>query len=401
MKRFGLLIRLLIAIAIGIAVGIISANTGNFILVRLGLTFSSIFGNFLKYMIPIIIIGFVAPGIADLGRNAGRLLVYAALLAYVSAVVAGFAAFFIGSAVLPGFVGGEIEAMREGVEPYFTIGIPAIMDVMSALVTAFILGLGMAYLSERKLYGVVKDFQDIVSGVVHHVIIPLLPIHIAGIFSNMAATGNIARTLMAFGKMFALIIGLQLSYIVAQYLIAFLVTGKNPVRAIGNMLPAYFTALGTQSSAATIPVTLESAKNNGVSEEVADFVIPLGATIHLAGDTITLVIAAMTVMMISGATPTLGQMAPYIFMLGITMVAAPGIPGGGVYAALGLLENMLGFTTAQQSLMIALHFAQDSFGTATNVTGDGALALVIDKISDRIGREKLKDENPHAEDATQ
>lgn len=381
-KKIGLLPKLIIGILTGILIGLISSAFDKYLVVRLMSTFSSIFGSFLKFVIPLIIIAFVSPGIADLGKDASKMLAVTAGIAYISAVTAGFVAYFIGSAILPGIIqpGQVSPAGSADVSSFFSLDMGAVMGVMTALVLAFVLGIGMAALKSRKLFDVVLDFKHIMEKVVHHVLIPLIPIHIAGIFAKISATGEIFATMKAFSSVFIMILTLQVGYILVQYLIAWMVSGKQPVKAIKNMLPAYFTALGTQSSAATIAVTLDAAKKNDISEDIVDLVIPLGATIHLAGDTITLVLASMGVMLLAGITPSLGMMVPFIFMLGITMVAAPGIPGGGVMAALGLLDSMLGFTMAQQSLMIALHFAQDSFGTATNVTGDGAIAMIIDSI---------------------
>ncbi len=381
-KKMGLLPKLVIGIIAGIVIGLGSAAVDQLILVRLMSTFSSIFGNFLKFMIPCIIIGFVAPGIADLGKDAGKTLAITAGIAYCSAVAAGLVAFLVGSMVLPGVIsmGQVADGAGANVSPFFTIEMGAIMGVMTALVLAFVLGIGMSALQSQKLFGVMKDVQSVMEKTVHYVLIPLIPVHIAGIFAKLSATGEIFRTIAAFASVFALIIILQLLYVVVQYTIAWAISGKAPVKAIRNMLPAYFTALGTQSSAATIAVTLDCVRSNDVSDDIVDFVVPLGATIHLAGDTITLVLASMGVMLLFGQTPTLALMVPYILMLGITMVAAPGIPGGGVMAALGLMESMLGFAQPQQALMIALHFAQDSFGTATNVTGDGAIAIIVDSL---------------------
>lgn len=331
---------------------------------------------------PLIILAFVTPGIAELRNGATRLLVTTTALAYASTVIAGGVSFLIASVILPGLgIGANTVGGGAAQPPFFSIGIPPLMDVMTALVTAFMLGLGMAFLREERLYGVLKDFQSIVVSVIKVIIIPLLPWHIAGIFANLTSAGQIFQILTTFGKLYALILSLQVAYIIVQYLLAFVYTGKNPIEAIRNMLPAYFTALGTQSSAATIPVTLQNTRKNGVSEEVTDFVIPLDATIHLAGDTIMLTVASMAVLLMGGCIPSVGLMLPFVLLLGVTMVAAPGIPGGGVIAALGLLEGMLGFGAAETSLMIALHFAQDSFGTATNVTGDGAMAIIIDKLA--------------------
>ena len=385
-KKIGLLPKLILGIILGIIIGLISKATEVYFVVRLLSTFSGIFGNFLGFIIPFVIIGFVAPGIADLGRGAGKLLGITAAIAYISAIVAGTIAYLIGSAILPNIIAGGELVSETGIDvsPYFNIEMPPMMGVMTALVTAFVLGLGMANIKGKSLFETLKDFQNIIEGVVRYVLIPLIPLHIAGIFAKLSTTGEIFKTMKTFSSVFVMIVVLQLAYIVVQYLIAFFYTGKNPVKSIGNMLPAYFTALGTQSSAATIPVTIQSARKNEIDEDIIDFVIPLGATIHLAGDTITLVLASMGVMLMSGTDPTFGVMFPFILMLGVTMVAAPGIPGGGVMAALGLLESMLLFTSPQQALMIAIHFAQDSLGTATNVTGDGAIAIIVDKIARKI-----------------
>ncbi|WP_425447679.1 dicarboxylate/amino acid:cation symporter [Dethiothermospora halolimnae] len=382
-KKIGLLPKLIIGIILGIVIGLISKSIEFYVIVKLFATFTGIFGNFLNFIIPFIILGFVAPGIADLGRGAGKLLGLTAAIAYISAVVAGVCAFIVGKTILPGIikVGDLAEKAGPNLDPYFSIEMPPMMGVMTALVTAFVLGLGMANIKGKTLFEALSDFQNVVELVVRYVLIPLIPIHIAGTFAKLSASGEIFETIKTFSTVYLLIILLQIGYIVVQYTIASIISGKNPFKCIKNMLPAYFTALGTQSSAATIPVTLQSATKNGVSEDIVDFVIPLGATIHLAGDTITLVLSSMGVMLMAGQTPTIAMLLPFIFMLGVTMVAAPGIPGGGVYAALGLLKDMLGFTQPQRNLMIALHFAQDSFGTATNVTGDGAIAIMVDKLS--------------------
>lgn len=390
-KKLGLLPKLILGILAGIAIGLASMAVGNYTFVRILNTFSSIFGNFLKFVIPFIIIGFVAPGIADLGKKASKLLIVTAGIAYISTVAAGFASFLVGKSILPNFlkIGDKASGNGADVSAFFTIEIPPVMGVMSALVTAFVLGLGMAALKEKNLLNTIKDFQAIIMMVVRNILIPCIPIYIAGIFASLSATGEILGTIKAFSSVFILILILQFAYIAIQYSIAGVITKNNPLKAVKNLLPAYFTALGTQSSAASIPVALECSKKNGVEDDVVDFVVPLCATIHLAGDTITLVLGAMGIMMVSGLEPTAAAIIPYILMLGVTMVAAPGIPGGGVYAALGLLENMLKFDPAQQALMIALHFSQDSFGTATNVTGDGAIALIVDYINKK-NRMKLK-----------
>ena len=254
------------------------------------------------------------------------------------------------------------------------------MNVMTALVLAFTLGLGLASLHSDALKNVARDFQEIIVRMISAVILPLLPIYIFGIFLNMTHSGQVFSILMVFIKIIGVIFVLHIFLLVFQYSVAALFVRKNPFRLLGRMLPAYFTALGTQSSAATIPVTLEQTKKNGVSADIAGFVIPLCATIHLSGSTLKIVACALALMMMQGMPFDFSLFAGFIFMLGITMVAAPGVPGGAIMASLGILQSMLGFDEPAQALMIALYIAMDSFGTACNVTGDGAIALIIDKI---------------------
>lgn len=382
MKKIGLLSRLILGIICGILIGFISKTLEMYHVVRVLTTFTGLFGGFLNFCIPLIIVGFVAPGIAELGKGSGKLLGITVVFAYVSTIISGIAAFLLGKSILPSVIknAGSIAKSKVYLEPLFKIEIQPIMGVMSALVIAFILGICMPYIKGKNLFEITKDFKDIVEIIIRNVIIPLVPIHIAGIFARLTASGEIFQTLKTFSAVYLIIIPLQITYILFQYLMSYMISRKNPVKSIKNMVPGYMMALGTQSSAAAIPVNLECARKNNLSDDIVDFVIPLCATIHLAGDTITLVLGAMGIMLMSGQTPTAAIMIPYIFMLGVTMVAAPGIPGGGVYATLGLLKDMLAFNPAQQGLMIAIHFAQDSLGTATNVCGDGAIAIMIDKI---------------------
>lgn len=383
MRKIGLLPRLIIAIIAGIIIGSIAPVW----VVRLLATFNGIFGNFLGFAIPLIIIGFVAPGIGDLGSGAGRLLAITAGIAYLSTVVAGVTAFFASSAVLPMILTpGSLTINAENPEEalvagFFSVDMPPIFGVMTALLIAFTIGIGIAVIKGDTIKKFMNEFQQIIEKLITNIIIPLLPFHILGIFANMTHAGQVATIMSVFAKVFAMIIVLHIIILAVQYLIGGSFAGGNPFRLLKNMIPAYFTAIGTQSSAATIPVTLEQTKKNGVSDGVADFVIPLCATIHLSGSTITLVSCSMAVMLLNGKMVNLGSMFPFILMLGITMVAAPGVPGGAVMAALGLLETMLGFDQNLLALMIALYLAQDSFGTACNVTGDGAIALMVNRIS--------------------
>ena len=385
-KKLGLLPRLVIAIAAGILIGSFLPEG----IVRLLATFNNIFGNFLSFMIPLIIIGFIVPGIADLGIGAGKLLALTAGIAYCSTIIAGTVAYGVDTALFPSLLNLSKDTfdmlMAESISaaPYVKVEMPAIMEVMSALVFSFVMGLGIAVCKADGLKKVFDEFQKIVSGVISGIIIPLLPIYVCGVFADMAFAGTVFSVLGVFIKVFAVVIVLQLCMILVQYLLAGTYAGKNPFSLIKNMLPAYATAIGTQSSAATIPVTLACTKKNNVQNKIADFVIPLCATIHLAGSTITLTSCSLAVCMIFGLEHGfLSTYLPFILMLGVTMVAAPGVPGGAVMAALGLLSTMLGFDESLCSLMIALYLAQDSFGTACNVTGDGAIAVLVDAITRR------------------
>ena len=378
--HIGLLPRIIIAIALGILLG-------NFLpggMVRFFITFNGIFSEFLNFSIPLIIVGLVTVAIADIGKGAGKLLLITTLIAYGATLFSGFLSYFTGVTVFLHLIepGVPLEEVSEaqGILPFFSVAIPPLMNVMTALVLAFMLGLGLAQLKNDTLKNAARDFQEIIVRMISVVILPLLPIYIFGIFLNMTHSGQVFSVLMVFIKIIGVIFLLHIFLLVFQYCIAALFVRKNPFKLLGRMMPAYFTALGTQSSAATIPVTLEQTKKNGVSSDIAGFVIPLCATIHLSGSTLKIVACALALMMMQGIPFDFPLFAGFIFMLGITMVAAPGVPGGAIMASLGILQSMLGFDESAQALMIALYIAMDSFGTACNVTGDGAIALVVDKI---------------------
>ncbi|MDE5639879.1 MAG: dicarboxylate/amino acid:cation symporter [Odoribacter sp.] len=380
--HLGLLPKIVIAIGLGVACGLFFPDW----LVRIFLTVNSLFGNFLGFIIPLLILGLVAPGIADLGKGAGRLLLITALLAYCFTLFSGFFTYFTCDWVYPWLLDStdklsclSSEAVRE-LGAYFTIEMPPLMGVMTSLVLAFTLGLGMSVIPGNRLKGMMEDFKDIINLVIVSVIIPLLPLYIFGIFLHMTTSGQVAGVMGVFVKIIVVIFILTVVLLFLQFFIAGVVGKTNPFRLFKNMLPAYMTALGTQSSAATIPVTLEQTIKNHVKPELAGFVIPLCATIHLSGSTMKIVACAMAIMLMEGLDVHFGQFAGFIMMLGIAMVAAPGVPGGAIMAALGLLQSMLGFDETAQGLMIALYIAMDSFGTATNVTGDGAIAVIINRI---------------------
>ena len=374
-----LLIKILIAIVLGILVGWFAPNW----LAAVFNTFNGIFSQFLGFMIPLIIIGFVTPAIADVGSRAGKLLVATAALAYFATFFAGMLSYFTGTLTFPSLIGGEeslaqIESATP-IEPYFTVEIPSPLPVMTALVLSFLLGLGIAFLKGDTLRKGFDELRDIVQKAINVAIIPLLPIYIFGIFLNMTVEGQVMTILKTFAKIIVVIFLLHILILVIQYCVAACFNGKNPFAMLKNMLPAYFTALGTQSSAATIPVTLKQTINMGVDKDVAGFVIPLCATIHMSGSALKITACALALLIMHGQPYEIGMFIHLVAMLGITMVAAPGIPGGAIMAALGPLGTILGFDEQMLALMIALYIAMDSFGTACNVTGDGALAVILNR----------------------
>ena len=378
--HLGLLPRIIIAILLGILLGNLLPKE----MVRIFITFNSLFGEFLGFIIPLIILGLVTPAIANIGKGAGHMLAVTVAVAYGATLVSGFLSYFTGDLFFPSLIGtplslDEIKHTEE-LLPFFTVNIPPLMNVMTALILAFTLGLGLTQLSTHVLKDACNDFKEIIVRTIQRVILPLLPFYIFGIFLNMTHSGEVFRILTVFIKIIGIIFLLHVLLLVMQYSIAALFVRRNPFKLLGRMLPAYFTALGTQSSAATIPVTLEQTRRNGVSDEVSGFVIPLCATIHLSGSTLKIVACALALMIMQGLPYDFPLFAGFVCMLGVTMIAAPGVPGGAIMASLGLLDSMLGFSQSDQALMIALYIAMDSFGTACNVTGDGAIALVIDKV---------------------
>ena len=382
-----LLFKVFVAIVLGIIFGLYLPESVN----RIFTTFNAFFGQFLNFAIPLIIMGLIMPAISDLGKGAGKLLLLTAAIAYGSTLFSGFMTYFVASGIFPQLLeshvatAAEIGSSATELTPYFTITIPPALDVMTALVFAFVIGLGLSYQEKSSLKFVVKDFETIIMQLIENVIVPLLPLFILGIFASMSFSGKVFSILSVFINIIGVIFALHIILLLLQYTIAGIVTKQNPFKLLLRMMPAYFTALGTQSSAATIPVTLEQTLKNGVSEKIAGFVIPLCATIHLSGSTMKITSCAIALMILQGMPFDFTLFAGFIFMLGIAMVAAPGVPGGAIMAAVGILQSMLGFNDEMIGLMIALYIAMDSFGTACNVTGDGAIALVVD----RITKEKL------------
>ena len=378
--KIGLLPRVIIAIILGVVCGSFFPEWA----VRCFITFNSIFSNFLSFLIPLIIVGLVTPDIADIGKGAGKLLLITALIAYGDTHFSGFLSFFTSTGIFPSLIdrsqAAAAVATAEDLQPFFTIEIPPLLNVMSALVAAFVMGLGISFFESTYLKKAFEEFRDIIAKTIEVALIPILPVYIFSIFLNMAYSGQAWRIIQVFVAIIGVIFVMHILLLVFQYCIAGAIARRNPFRALYNMLPAYFTALGTSSSAATIPVTLNQVKRNGVSDGIAGFVVPLCATIHLSGSAMKITACAVALMLMQGMAISVGQFAGFILMLGVMMVAAPGVPGGAIMAALGVLQSILGFSAEQQAVMIALYITMDSFGTACNVTGDGAIALVIDRL---------------------
>lgn len=385
--KVGLLARVAIAIVLGIVSGLFFPDWAQ----RIFLTFNALFSTFLDFIVPLIILGLIAPGIAELGKGAGKMLGTTLGLAYGSTLLSGFFAYFICRAVYPALLSGNALSIApeatvgltknvEKLTPFFTLDFPPLFSVMSALIFAFVLGLGLTIIRNGEaLRNVLTGFREVVNKTISGVIIPLLPLFVYGIFLKMAAEGQVEQVLGIFLKIIVLIFGMTVVLLLFQFVVAGLIARKNPLFLLKTMLTAYVTALGTQSSAATIPITLRQAVKCGVDPRVAGSVIPLCATVHLSGSMLKITSCAMAVMVLMNMSLDPGVFAGFIFLLGITMIAAPGVPGGAIMAAIAVLQSVLGFNAEAIGLMITLYIAMDSFGTACNVTGDGAIAVIVNK----------------------
>lgn len=382
--KIGLLPKIVIAIVSGIVCGMFFPEW----LQRVFATFNGLFSNFLGFFVPLLILGLIVPGIANVGKSAGKLLGITLVLAYTFTLFSGFFTWGICETFYPEMLKNAtlsaVENSGGNFEPYFTVEMPPIMGVMSALIAAFVIGIGLTAVGGNSLKKGFNDFYEIIILTITRVVIPLLPLYIFGIFMSMSANDQITCVLEVFVKLIVVIFVMTAVLLLVQFGIAGIVARKNPLKMLKNMMTAYFTALGTQSSAATIPVTLKQTIKNGVDESIAGFVIPLCATIHLSGSAMKITACALAISMITGLQIPMETMVGFIFMLGITMVAAPGVPGGAIMAAIGILQSILGFDDTAIALMIALYIAMDSFGTATNVTGDGAIAVIIDNIKHKF-----------------
>lgn len=376
-----LLFKIIVAIILGVLLGLYLPKWFG----RLVATFNFLFDQLLQFIIPLIIVGLIVPSIARLGKQAGKLLIVTVIIAYGSTIFSGMSSYFISINVFPDLLEHHVQGIQvpdeaKKLTSYFTIEFEPLFGVLSGLVFAFMIGIGLSRLEDSTLKKAAIDFEHIINFLIEKLIIPLLPIFIFCIFYDMAYSGTVATILNVFVKIIGVIFLIHIGILILLFVVAGAVSHQNPFRLLKGMLPAYFTALGTQSSAATIPVTLKQAISIGVDEDIASFSIPLCATIHLAGSILKIVACVIALMLMQGMPIDFLQMTGFIFMLGIAMIAAPGVPGGAIMAALGIISSMLGFDAESQALMIALYIAMDSFGTACNVTGDGAIAVVLDTI---------------------
>ena len=388
--KIGLVPKLIIAIILGILIGLYMPMW----FCRAVVTASGIFGTFLKFVIPLLILAFVSMGIADLTQGAGKLLLITVAIAYASTLIGGTTSFLVSSNLFPSFMNAEalekIAATAENSVPsFFSISIPPVLDTLSAVVLAFMLGLCLSTMKGRTigmtLYNALKDFSGIVDAVLNKMIVPLLPLFICGTFVDMTRSGKTFTILGILWKVFLTVIIMHLVFIVIQFIAAGLISGKNPITLMKNQIPGYTTALGTQSSAATIPVNLKCAEADGVCPEIRNFVVPLCANIHMCGSMITITACATAVCLMNQIPISMGTVIPFIMTLGVAMVASPGAPGGSIMTALPFLYMIFGKEAGDPNgpicaIMVALYITQDSFGTACNVSGDNAIGVIIDKI---------------------
>ena len=389
-KLFGSLpFRLLLGIAVGILCGLVFSES----VMKVIVTLQYIMGQLITFCVPLIIIGFIAPSITKLGANASRLLGVAVVIAYVSSICAAFMSMGAGYALIPHLsIDTSVAGLRELPEVVFELNIPQIMSVMSALVLSILIGLAATWTKSQGFINLLAEFQNIVLDIVKKVIIPILPFYIAATFCNLSYEGMITRQLPAFLQIIVIVMLGHYIWLAVLYLLAGAYSGKNPWEVLRHYGPAYLTAVGTMSSAATLAVALDCARKSRVlRHDMVSFGVPLFANIHLCGSVLTEVFFVMTISkMLYGSIPSVGTMVLFCLLLGIFAIGAPGVPGGTVMASLGLITGILLFGNEGTGLMLAIFALQDSFGTACNVTGDGALTLMLTGYAEKHG---IRDEN--------
>ncbi len=400
--EMSLIIKLLAGLILGALLGFLVNDA----IMNVAVSIRHILGQIIFFLVPLVIVGYITPAIIRLGEKASKILIFAVALAYCSSVGAALFSMFSGYAIIPHLsIATETETLRKLPEMVFRLDIPPLFPVMSALITALFLGLAIAWTKTRTLANLFMEFEKVISWLVIRILIPILPFFVGLCFMGLAYEGSLTKHLPIFVTMVVLVICGQFIWLAVLYGIGGIVSGRNPSRVfrfyvpayltatVGFLfgalfMPAYLTAVGTMSSAATLPVALECARKSPVlSRTMVEFMVPLGATVHLCGSVLTETFFVMTISLIMyGTLPSFGTMVLFCILLGIFAVGAPGVPGGTVVASLGIVTGVLGFDQAGVGLLIAIFALQDSFGTACNVTGDGALTLILDGVFNRNGQ---------------
>lgn len=387
-SRYSLIIFLLLAVVAGTICGSILGETSMMVL----LTFKHIIGQFIFFCVPLIIIGFIAPAITSLQEQAGKLLTAALLLAYASSVGAALFSMLAGYAIIPHLsVNQDAAILPELPSLLFKLDIPPLMSTMSALIFALLLGMTAIWQKAQLTTQLLEEFNGMIMFVVNRLIIPVLPVFVFTTFAGLGHQGLVTQQLPMFIAIVLIVIVGHFIWLAVLYSLGGLISRKNPWQVIRHYLPAYLTAVGTMSSAATLPVALSCARQSPLPRRIVDFSIPLGATIHLCGSVLTETFFVMSIsLLLYGGLPDIGTMMLFIILLGVFAVGAPGVPGGTVMASLGLIISVLGFDDTGIALMLTIFALQDSFGTACNVTGDGALAMMLDGLFPESQEEKLQ-----------
>lgn len=376
--KLGLFGKALIAIALGAVVGMCAPE----FLVRIFKTFNVMFGQFLRFIVPLLILGLVTPAIADVGKGAGKLLITVMLTAYLSTIASGFLAFGITHNLFPHILPqgiADTTAAAKQFLPYINLKIPPVCDVMTALALAFLCGVSITIMGGETLRKVFDDLGKTVKMAIEKAVIPLIPAYIFTMICEMSASGRVGALIGAFIKVIAIGIAITWLFLLIEYTLSGIIARKNPFRVLKNLLPAYVTGFSTNSSAIVIPITLAGAKKSGISSDIADFTIPLCANVHMPGSTIKMATSAVAVAYITGFDLTPEIFANFVLMQAIAAVAAPGVATGVLMASMGLLESVIGFNSQQISLLMTVYIAVDGYGAACSVTADGALALGLDR----------------------
>lgn len=378
--KLGLFPKVVISIVIGALLGLVLPD----VVIRIFKTFNVLFAQLLKFIVPLLVLGLVTPSIANLGRGAGKMLLSVVVIAYVSTVLASLFSYGISSSILPAYLSpGELSA--DGVSekeflPYIDLKIPPICDVMTSIVLSFVIGIGIIFTDSKGLKRGFDEFEKIVKLTIEKVIIPGLPIYIFTMICEMSARGVINVVLGTGFKVILTGVVLSIIYLVIQYCIAGLIARRNPLKLLWNILPAYLTGFSICSSSACIPVTYDCTLKNGVRKDIADFVIPLCATVHMCGSAIKLTVTSVAIAYMFGQPIGLGLFVQFALMQAIAAVAAPGVMGGVLMASIGIIGTILGFSDTMTTLVMTLYLALDGYGPAANVSGDGAIAVIIDKL---------------------